>query len=176
MIRPLTLFWFLVAAAAVGTVFVVSHEVTQRERQLDHLRVEIQKSRDQIHVLRAEWAYLGRPQYLENLAAQYLDMAPIPPERIFAIDDLPFPGERPPETPENGKTRKGKALLAKAPAKRAPGAAAPAAAPARPAAPVVPGPTRAAALRSPALSSPAAMVPLAIAPVSATRTIGGAPQ
>jgi hypothetical protein len=165
MIRPLTLFWFLIAATAVGMVFVISHEVTLRERQLDRMRVEVQKTRDRIHVLRAEWAYLGRPQYLQQLASQHLGLTPIPPDRIVELNDLPRPEERK-EEPVVASAKNGKPGAPAAPAKPAARAATPTV---QASAPIG---NRAAPQQPIVLPTAVTAASAALAPATATRALG----
>jgi hypothetical protein len=89
MIRPGTLLWLgLVALAGFG-LFQLKYRVQGQEQELAHLFREIQNDRDQIQVLRAEWAHLNDPHRLADLARRYLDLAPVAGLQIVRFDTLP---------------------------------------------------------------------------------------
>ena len=86
--------------AAVGTVLLavasafVLYAVTYETRRLEHHVADqariIEKTRLDIAVLRAERAYLARPERIEEMARK-IGLAPIEPRQIEA---LPVTGER----------------------------------------------------------------------------------
>jgi hypothetical protein len=89
MIRPGTLLWLgLVALAGFG-LFQLKYRVQGQEQELAHLFRQIQNDRDQIQVLRAEWAHLNDPHRLADLARRYLDLAPVAGVQIVRFDALP---------------------------------------------------------------------------------------
>jgi len=67
----------IVAAAASGTIlFWSSQQVQTAESTLRKLRADVATEKKTIRVLSAEWDYLNRPDRLEELARQYLQMVP----------------------------------------------------------------------------------------------------
>lgn len=90
MIRHLTLVSFVGAAAAAGLLFVTAHRAQQRERDLDGISKAIHDQREAIVVLEAEWAYLNRLERLQQLSTRYLDLAPMTPERMVRLEDIPI--------------------------------------------------------------------------------------
>jgi hypothetical protein len=89
MIRLGTLLWLaLVALAGVG-LFELKYRVQGQEQELARLVRQIQSDRDQIQVLRAEWAHLNDPHRLAELARRYLDLAPVAGVQIVRFDTLP---------------------------------------------------------------------------------------
>lgn len=89
MIRLGTLLWIgLVALAGFG-LFHLKYRVQAQEQELAHLFRQIQNDRDQIQVLRAEWAHLNDPHRLAALARRYLDLAPVAGVQLVRLDALP---------------------------------------------------------------------------------------
>ena len=84
-----TVLWVaLIGAMAVG-LFQLKYAVQAREDELARLNRELLASEQTVHVLHAEWSYLNRPERLAALAARHLDLAPMAPGQIGAIDSLP---------------------------------------------------------------------------------------
>ena len=77
----------LVALASVLVtgfmLFNVSQQVQESERQLKRVEKEIAREEEMIRVLKAEWAYLNRPDRLEHLAEQYLGMETMESEAVL---------------------------------------------------------------------------------------------
>lgn len=85
-----TLIWVVLAAAVGFGLFHVKYKVQALEEDLARLNAAIIGEQEQLHVLRAEWAYLNRPARLERLSAGHLGLRPLEPEQIRAIGDLPL--------------------------------------------------------------------------------------
>ncbi len=89
MMRLGTLLWLaLVALAGVG-LFHLKYRVQAQERELAQLDRQIRRDRDQIQVLRAEWAHLNDPDRLAELARRHLDLAPVAGVQIVRFSALP---------------------------------------------------------------------------------------
>ena len=80
-------FFFLLTAAVVMALAVwayrQNYETQARLREVNTLRSEIADLRERAGVLRAEWAYLNRPERLADL--------PLRPEHFGRIDEIPYP-------------------------------------------------------------------------------------
>jgi cell division protein FtsL len=96
-----TAFWSLLAALVGFGLFHVKYQVQALEDRLAKLNRAIVREQEQIHVLRAEWTYLDRPERIEELSKKYLDLAPPKPDQIGSIRQLPM---RPPDAPAGTPT------------------------------------------------------------------------
>ncbi len=93
--------FFFILTACVVIVLAVwayrqNYETQARLREVRDLRAEIADLRERASVLRAEWAYLNRPERLADLADMNFDrlgLLPLRPEHFGRIDQIPFPVE-----------------------------------------------------------------------------------
>ena len=81
----------LVAAAAY--VYEIKFESTLRAERVAKMRGDVQRERDAIAALRAEWATLENPARLQGLARRHLRLRPPSSAQYDSLDRLP---ERPP--------------------------------------------------------------------------------
>lgn len=88
MIGRLALLGGLAALLAVVGVYATKFEAVRLEAELAALRRAVTAERRGLHALKAEWAYLNRPQRLAVLAERYLDLRPATPEEITSLADL----------------------------------------------------------------------------------------
>ncbi|HTI88005.1 MAG TPA: hypothetical protein VL966_15480 [Alphaproteobacteria bacterium] len=85
-----TLFWSFLAALVGFGLFHVKYQVQALEDRLAKLNRDIVREQAQVHVLRGEWAYLNRPERIEELASRHLQLAPPKATQIGSIADLPM--------------------------------------------------------------------------------------
>jgi hypothetical protein len=81
--RTFTFFAFIVCALVSLAFYRLAHEVRQLEDRLAEANRGIVIERNAIEVLRAEWAYLVRPDMLQERAARHLDLAPIAAHQVI---------------------------------------------------------------------------------------------
>ncbi len=81
----------LIAAAAY--VYEIKFESTLRGERVAKMRGDIQRERDAIAALRAEWSTLENPARIQGLARRHLHLRPAEATQYDALDRLP---ERPP--------------------------------------------------------------------------------
>ena len=63
-------------------------------RRVDRLQQKIGKTREELGVLRAEWAYLNRPDRLRDLAElnfERLGLLPLQPDQFGMVDQVAYP-------------------------------------------------------------------------------------
>src|SRR3979409_806475 len=80
----------LVAAAAY--VYEVKLESTLRAERVAKMRADVQRERDAIAALRAEWTTLENPARIQGLARRHLRLRPPESAQYDSLDRLP---ERP---------------------------------------------------------------------------------
>lgn len=78
----------LVAIVSYG-LYQLSYEVQKLTNDLSQLQVGIEKNKETIQVLKAEWAYENRPDNLQTLAAKHLPLLLVAPYQVSDITDLP---------------------------------------------------------------------------------------
>lgn len=93
-------FFFVLTALLVMVLAVwayrQNYETQARLRDVRDLRTEIADLRERASVLRAEWAYLNRPERLADLADLNFDrlgLLPLRPDHFGHIDQITFPIE-----------------------------------------------------------------------------------
>ncbi len=92
-----TLFYILTAISVVGLAFWAYRENYATQGALAEtreLRQEIRAAHARLSVLRAEWAYLNRPDRLLDLANINFDrlgLLPLRPEQFGTVDQVAYP-------------------------------------------------------------------------------------
>ena len=77
--------------ATLGTIlYQVKTGIDIRQGKLASLESEISKTKREIAVLEAEWAYLSRPERIMELSDRLLGMRPIEKSRVLTIDAIPM--------------------------------------------------------------------------------------
>jgi len=82
----------LIASAAYA--YTVKYETLYYVEQVAKLKAQVQRERDIIAVLRAEWQYLDRPDRLQEAVDQHLDLQPLKIQQLARLSDLPNRPER----------------------------------------------------------------------------------
>ncbi|MBN7783972.1 hypothetical protein JYP51_03520 [Ponticoccus gilvus] len=89
--------FILAALAVIGSGYWAYHENYSTQAELDHvdaLRREIGAARERVAILKAEWAYLNRPDRLSDLAELNFDrlgLLPLLPDQFDLIANVPEP-------------------------------------------------------------------------------------
>lgn len=83
--------WIMFILPVALGLFYVKHIVENLEEDLTALEKSISSDKDEIHVLRAEWAYLSRPERVQKLANDYLELEPASGSQIADVKAIPFP-------------------------------------------------------------------------------------
>ncbi|PZP56719.1 MAG: energy transducer TonB [Micavibrio aeruginosavorus] len=115
VIRLTSLTALLLALLSGASLFWVSQQVQQVEREQRQLVQANSQEEESIRVLKAEWDYLNRPERLEELSTKYLNMAPVSADTMIqSISAIPDP-EEPSMLPQEEKILE---VSTSAPAKR----------------------------------------------------------
>lgn len=89
--------YILTTLSVIGLAFWAYRENYATQQALsdtDDLRQEIRIAHSRLAVLRAEWAYLNRPDRLRDLAEmnfERLGLLPLHPDQFGQIDQVTFP-------------------------------------------------------------------------------------
>jgi hypothetical protein len=79
----------LALAAACG-LYLLKDQVQRRERELQSVQGAVVAERTLLARLRAEWAMLNQPGRIARLARAHLELQPVQPGQIAAIDAIPL--------------------------------------------------------------------------------------
>jgi cell division protein FtsL len=93
----------LAIAALIGSAvyaYSIKYQTILFSEQIVKAESEIQHEHDNIAMLRAEWAYLIRPERIQALADQHLDLQQLSLDQIVKVTDLP---DRPPKVDDIGR-------------------------------------------------------------------------
>ncbi len=69
-------------------LFGIKYNVRQESKRLSRIENEIEKTINNIRVLKAELTYLMRPEYIQQLSDKYLGLTPISKSHIIDLNDL----------------------------------------------------------------------------------------
>ena len=89
MIRFLHMIAITALIASAGYAYSIKYDTLYYAEQVRELKGKIQRQRDSIAVLRAEWAYLNRPDRLQVAVEQHLDLQPMTVQQLARLSDLP---------------------------------------------------------------------------------------
>lgn len=98
-----SLLYVLTFLTMIAAAFWAYHENYKTQAALGDaqaVRAEIREARDRLAVLKAEWAYLNRPDRLRDLAEvnyERLGLMPLEPDQFGRVDQIAYPV--PPELP-----------------------------------------------------------------------------
>ena len=106
MIRFLNAVAVLCLIASAAYAYSIKYETLYHSEQVAKLKTKVQRERDSIAVLRAEWQHLNRPDRLQAAVERHLDVQPTSIKQLARLADVP---NRPPRSDEIG--RKLEALL-----------------------------------------------------------------
>lgn len=94
--RPILLVLSIIAAAAWA--YNVNYDTREALDRLSDLRSKIAQEREDLQVLRVEWAYLNAPDRLARLVARHNDelaLVPMSPETFSYVAAVPYPRDAP---------------------------------------------------------------------------------
>ena len=82
--------WLSLIIVASYAMFHISYEVEQVENELRGLNRQTLAEQEAIHVLKAEWSHLNRPEYLRELSRDLLPHMQDPAiNQIGTLDQIP---------------------------------------------------------------------------------------
>lgn len=102
MIKLGTLFWLILVSTTGFAMFAVKYEVQALEDELNRTKKATIAEEHAIHMDEAEWAYLTRPETLDEMNWRYLSLGPIATKQLrVSFTDIPVraPAPVPVEAP-----------------------------------------------------------------------------
>jgi hypothetical protein len=101
MINLATLFWLVLVSAAGFAMFAVKYQIQSLEDELNRTRKEIIAEEHAIRMDEVEWAYLTRPETLEQMNQRHLSLMPIATTQLRgSLADIPLRPSSPPPVEE----------------------------------------------------------------------------
>lgn len=88
--RLSSLFWMLVVVIASSALYGVKYKVQALKDQLADTHRQIAKQQEALHVIRAEWAYLTRPQRLSELAEKHTALISLQGQQMTTLAGIPY--------------------------------------------------------------------------------------
>jgi hypothetical protein len=89
LVRLLNVIVIAALVLAAAYVYKIKYESTVQAQQVAKLRSDIQKERDAIAALRAEWSRLESPNRIQGIVERHLVLRPIETTQFDSIDHLP---------------------------------------------------------------------------------------
>ena len=87
--RILNLCVVILLICAAAYVYEIKFESTLRAERVAKMRGDIQRERDGIAALRAEWATLENPARIQGLSSRHLPLRPAEALQVDTLDHLP---------------------------------------------------------------------------------------
>ncbi len=88
-LRMTLLIYMAVIALVACGVYFVKYSAQDMQRKVAALEAQLQQEKEALHLLRAEWAYLNRPERLRRLADKHLQMVPVVPAALTSLPAIP---------------------------------------------------------------------------------------
>ncbi len=108
MIRFIHIIAICSLIASAGYAYSIKYDALYQAEQVAKLKAKMQKERDVIAVLKAEWHLHTRPDRLPAVADRHLDLQPLNVQQLARLSDLP---NRPPRADEIGRKLEALGLL-----------------------------------------------------------------
>jgi len=89
MLRYLNVAVILTLIGSAMYAYTIKYQTSYRAEQIAKTKLEIKSEQDAIAVLRAEWSFLTRPERVQQLSDRYLDLRPLPINRLVTARALP---------------------------------------------------------------------------------------
>lgn len=90
------MFWRVVHLCAISSIvgsaiyaYTIKYETIWHGEQLAKIGHEITRERDEVSALKAEWARLARPERIQALSSQMLDLSALSLDQIGRLSDIP---------------------------------------------------------------------------------------
>ena len=88
------LFWMVVIVASYVGLYFAKYTVQGIKEEVIEVSRKLDEEREALHVISAEWAYLSRPERLQELNTKYLKLVPVTAEQMADVKSLPTVAEK----------------------------------------------------------------------------------
>ena len=89
MVRWLNLIAIVALLGSAAYAYSIKYETARYSAEIVRMQHEIQREKDAIGMLRADYAWLGRPGRVQQLADRHLDLQNFSIEKIAKVNELP---------------------------------------------------------------------------------------
>jgi len=89
MLRFLNLVTIVALLGSAGYAYTIKYQTSYRTEQIAKTKIEIKTEHDALAVLRAEYSFLTRPERVQKLSEQYLDLQQPGLDKITSARALP---------------------------------------------------------------------------------------
>lgn len=91
LFRLSNMVWVLMIGVAAYGLYYTKFQVLELQRQIAAVEKTLDQETEHLHVVEAEWAYLTRPDRLQQLIKQHTDLRPVIGMQVQEVAALPFP-------------------------------------------------------------------------------------
>ncbi len=88
--RALNILAILLVIGSAVYVYRIKYQATWQAAEIERLHRAIDREKVAINVLHVEWAHLRRPDRIQKLAENHLDLKPASSDQRIALADLPL--------------------------------------------------------------------------------------
>ena len=105
MLKIINAFLVMTVLVSGYALYGLEHATRGEERRIAVTRQKIDEAREAIKLLKAEWSSLTRPERIQKLAEQNLNLEPTRAQQFVSLDDLltKVPASVPVKLEEDGK-------------------------------------------------------------------------
>ncbi len=97
LFKPSSLIGILALVLSSILLFEIKYSVQKIRKELNQIEIETLKTKEDIHILKAELSYITKPESLAKLSKKNLSLVNVDPKRIKSINlnelDKIFAGE-----------------------------------------------------------------------------------
>jgi hypothetical protein len=87
--KKLTLFSFFLSLVVCAAVFNLKAQVNALNTHISETRLAIAEAEQSLHVLRAEWAHVSQPEFLQYLVDNHTTLSPLNAQQFASVETLP---------------------------------------------------------------------------------------
>ena len=86
MNRAILIVWLVLLTLSAYGLFSIKYRVYDLKRDVAEVNRQLADEKNEIHVLKAEWTYLTKPERLRELASKHLGLEPVSVAQIQPLE------------------------------------------------------------------------------------------